>query len=67
MDHLLCPRLREYLLEVEVENASLTVPRAFGIPAGNPILLQLETTEEAKFKGSSSTYRKGFYSDYINT
>jgi hypothetical protein len=51
MDHLLCPRLREYLFEVEVEDVLRTVTRAFGIPSGNPIFLQLETTKEVK--GSS--------------
>jgi hypothetical protein len=65
MDHSICPRLCEYLFEVEVENALLTVPRAVGNSSGNPILLQLENTEEVK--GSFSTYGKGFYGDYINT
>ena len=47
-DHSLCPVLREYLFQVA--NALLTVPRAVGNLAGNPILLQLENTE---VKGSS--------------
>jgi len=61
MDHSICPRLREYLFELELENALLTVPRVFDNPAGNTILLQLETTEVVKW--SSSTYGKDFYGD----
>jgi hypothetical protein len=51
--------LHEYLFQVEVENALLTVPRAFGNPANKEKKLK----REAKVKGSFSTHRKGFYSD----
>ena len=63
MDHSVHPRLCEYLFEIP--NVLLTVPRAFGSLAGNPILLQLETTE--KVKGSSSTHRKGYDNNEIDT
>jgi hypothetical protein len=63
MDHSVQPRLCEYLFEIA--NALLTVPRAAHTLAGNPILLQLETTEEVK--GSSSTHWKGFDNDEIDT
>ena len=62
MDHSCNPRLHEYLFEVATE--LLTVPRALGNLAGSSILLQLETMEEVK---GSSTHRKGFYEDDINT
>ena len=63
MDHSLRPRLREYLFEVA--NALLTLPITDGNLAGNPILLQLETKK--KIKGNSSTHRKGFENNEINT
>jgi hypothetical protein len=63
MEHSLHPRLGEYLFKVA--NALLTVPRAVGNLAGNPMVsLQLETMEEVK--RYSSTHRKGFYNDDID-
>jgi hypothetical protein len=59
-DQSLHPRSREYLFGVA--NVLLTVPRAVGNLAGNPIL---ETTDEVK--GSSSTHRKGFDNNKIDT
>ena len=43
IDHSCHPRLCEFLFEVA--NALLTVPRAIGNVAGNPISLQFKTTE----------------------
>jgi len=63
MDHSVHPRLCEYLFDVA--NAMLTVPKEVGNPPGNRILLQLETTEEAK--GSSSTHWKGRDNDEVYT
>ena len=63
MDHSVHPRLCKYLFEVA--NVLLTAPRVVGNLPGNPILPQLETTEEAK--GSSSTHWKGFDNNEIYT
>ena len=63
MDHSIEPRFREYLFEVA--NALLTVPRPVRNLAGNPILLQLETTEEVS--RVSSTHRKGYDNDETDT
>ena len=63
IDHSCHPsRLREFLFEVV--NGLLTVARAIGNVAGNPISLQLKTTEEVK--GSSSTHRKDCGNDDIH-
>jgi hypothetical protein len=63
MDYSLHPRLCEYLFEVQ--NVLLTMPRAVGNLAGSPMLRQLEIMEGVK--GSSSTHRKGFYDNDIDT
>ena len=49
---------------LKVANAMLTVTRAVDNLAGNPILLWLENTEDAK--GSSSTHGKGFDNNEID-
>jgi len=63
MDHSLHARSHEY--GFKVENTLLTVPRAVGTLAGNPMTPQSKTMEEAK--GISSTHGKGFDNNDIDT